>query len=179
MKNIYYCSHCNAEVKTDVKITTETYEIKGEKITVSSRVRICDVCNAEIWDDELENESMIKVYNQYRDNHNLLRPNKIKQIREKYSLTQSAFSKLLGLGEKTITRYENGALQEKAQDNLIYLMDDLNVFLSIWNKNNSCLSIADIIKTESRLLKLKHDLDWVKSNEMSEYKYNKYVYREA
>lgn len=179
MRSIYYCSHCNSEVETFVRISPETYEIKGERVTVSSRVRVCNVCNAEIWDNELENESMIKVYNQYRDKHNLLRPERIKQIREKYSLTQSAFSKLLGLGEKTITRYENGALQEKAQDNLIYLMDDLNAFSSIWNKNKACLSITDIFKTEGRLVKLRFDLDWVKSNQKSEYKCNKYVYKEA
>jgi len=37
---------------------------------------------------------------------------------------------LLGLGAKTITRYENGAIQSKEADNLIRLADhDVNLFL--------------------------------------------------
>ena len=35
-------------------------------------------------------------------------PDDIKRIRGKYSLSQQSFARLLGLGEASIVRYENG-----------------------------------------------------------------------
>ena len=69
-----------------------------------------------------------------------MQPNEIKKIRKKYNLTQSAFSKLLGFGEKTITRYENGSIQDLAHDNLIRLMNSQNSFMEIWNLHKNKLT---------------------------------------
>ena len=35
-------------------------------------------------------------------------PDEIKRIRKKYGLTQQAFARLLGIGEASMVRYENG-----------------------------------------------------------------------
>lgn len=43
----------------------------------------------------------------------------IKDIRKRYGLSQHAFARLLGIGEASITRYENGATPTKANANLI------------------------------------------------------------
>lgn len=43
----------------------------------------------------------------------------IKGIRNKYGLSQQAFARLLGLGETSIVRYENGQVPSKANANLI------------------------------------------------------------
>jgi len=54
----------------------------------------------------------------------LLLPAKIKSIREKLGLTQTAMAERLGVGEKTYTRWESGrSIQNKSSDNLIRLMD--------------------------------------------------------
>lgn len=50
----------------------------------------------------------------------LLTPEEIKAIREKYGLTQVAIARLLGVGEKNFTRWENGlSMQTKVMDDLI------------------------------------------------------------
>ena len=46
-------------------------------------------------------------------------PDEIKRIRKKYGLTQQAFARLLGLGEASVVRYENGQTPSKANANLI------------------------------------------------------------
>lgn len=43
----------------------------------------------------------------------------IKAIRGRYGLSQQAFARLLGIGEASIARYENGAVPSKANANLI------------------------------------------------------------
>ena len=46
-------------------------------------------------------------------------PDEIKRIRKKYGLTQQAFARLLGIGEASMVRYENGQPPSKANANLI------------------------------------------------------------
>ena len=46
-------------------------------------------------------------------------PSEIKRIRKKYGLTQQAFARLLGIGEASMVRYENGQPPSKANANLI------------------------------------------------------------
>lgn len=158
MKNKHYCSECNRmveEEQTEVKEIQETYEIKKEMITYTSKVRICKSCGEIVSDDELEDENLTTGYNEYRKKHNLLLPEEIKNIRTKYALSATAFSKLLGFGEKTITRYENGALQDKSQNNYIWLMKDDHTFKNLWNKNKHILSASEIEKVEKKLSEIK------------------------
>lgn len=48
-----------------------------------------------------------------------LTPEEIKRIRGKYGLTQQAFARVLGIGEASIVRYENGQKPSRANANLI------------------------------------------------------------
>ena len=48
----------------------------------------------------------------------------IKRIRRKYGLTQQGFARLLGLGEASVVRYENGQTPSKANANLIRAADN-------------------------------------------------------
>lgn len=52
----------------------------------------------------------------------LLQPEEIRSIRSMYGMSQETFARVLGMGTKTIARYENGSLQDEAQNNLIFLM---------------------------------------------------------
>lgn len=46
-------------------------------------------------------------------------PDVIKEIRSRYCLSQQSFARLLGIGEASIVRYENGQKPSKANANLI------------------------------------------------------------
>jgi len=58
----------------------------------------------------------------YRQEHDLIFPNEIREIRELYGLTQSGLSRVLGWGEVTITRYENGSLPSQAHNDILMLL---------------------------------------------------------
>ena len=49
-------------------------------------------------------------------------PEEIKKIREQYGLSQRSFAKLLNWGDKTICRYENGSIQDKAHNSLLLFL---------------------------------------------------------
>ena len=53
----------------------------------------------------------------------------IKRIRTKYGLTQQAFARVLGLGEASLVRYENGQTPSKANANLIRAADHADFML--------------------------------------------------
>lgn len=119
-----YCPQCDKEQETKIITKVETFPVKGQKISITSTVRVCSSCDDEIWDPELDDENLKKAYDKYREMNGLLSPVQIKNIRMQYGLSQSAFANVLGLGEKTITRYENGSIQDEAQNNLILLASD-------------------------------------------------------
>jgi len=58
----------------------------------------------------------------------LLTSLQIKQIRAKRSMSQAQMALFLDIGEKDITRYENGSIQTKSIDDMIRLMDDDEAF---------------------------------------------------
>lgn len=96
--------------------------VKGTSITFKEKIRVNEETGEEIYDPKLEQENDVKLYNEYRKLNSLLLPEEIKSIREKYGVTQVEFAQILGLGDKTITRYENGSLQDMAQNNLIKIV---------------------------------------------------------
>ena len=103
MEKIYYCYGCNATTETKIIEKEQTLNVKGRDITLRVQVRVCAVCGEEILDEELDAKTLEMFYKQYRNLENLLLPEEIKAIRQKYNLSQASFAKLLGFGEKTIT----------------------------------------------------------------------------
>ncbi len=58
--------------------------------------------------------------NAIREQEGLLRPEEIKSIRDRLSISQADFERLLGVGEKTVVRWERGTVfQNAATDNLM------------------------------------------------------------
>lgn len=72
--------------------------------------------------------------NTYRKKEGFLTSSDIRNIREKYGISQSDLCMLLGWGGKTITRYESHQVQDKAHDTILKKIDqDPEWFLSLLN----------------------------------------------
>lgn len=72
----------------------------------------------------------------------------VKRIREKYGLTQQGFARLLGLGEASVVRYENGQTPSKANANLIRAADDPEFLLDCIERDGDLLSKDQRSRTE-------------------------------
>lgn len=151
MERMFYCSTCESMHCTRIIEKEQTLYVKGKSITLTVPVRICEVCGEEILDEELDEATLARFYDEYRKLENLLLPSEIKAIRLRYNLSQAAFAKFLGFGEKTITRYENGAIQDVCHDNLIRLMDSLDSFALIWEERKDILNSREKAFIESKL----------------------------
>lgn len=117
-----YCEICGKEVETKKISRRETFIVCGEDITIDAQVMVCVDCGEEIFCEELDSATLISAYNEYRRKHKLLLPEEIKKIREQYGLSQRSFAKLLNWGDKTICRYENGSVQDRAHNSLLLFL---------------------------------------------------------
>ena len=97
----------------------ELCEYKDIKFEVELEYYFDDFLKEYYVDVTLGNENLRRIRNAYRKIKGLLTDNEIKEIRNKYDLSQRDFAVSLGLGEVTITRYESKTVQDIAQDKLI------------------------------------------------------------
>lgn len=117
-----FCDECGREVDTRIVTKKEFYDVCGERIEVDAKVLVCADCGEEFFCEELDNATLTEAYNIYRRKHKLLLPEEIKAIREQYGLSQRAMARLLNWGDKTIFRYENGSIQDKAHNSMLILL---------------------------------------------------------
>ncbi|MBR4309109.1 MAG: type II toxin-antitoxin system MqsA family antitoxin [Oscillospiraceae bacterium] len=151
-----YCPNCGCDTQSVVQFVSETYPVKGENITIEAEVRFCTCCKTDIWDEDLDNINLKKAFSEYRKNHDLLSPEEIRSIREKYSVSQTTFARILGFGDKTITRYENGSLADATHNNLIYLVRNPDAYADLLEKRKNILTeveYAVAINAVNKLLK--------------------------
>ena len=135
-----YCEECGREVETKVIIKKETYDVCGEPIAVDAQILVCTECGEEFYSEELDNATLVRAYNVYRRRHKLLLPEEIKKIREQYGLSQRNFARLLNWGDKTICRYENGSIQDKAHNSLLLFLRDPKNMRTYLTENEITLS---------------------------------------
>jgi putative zinc finger/helix-turn-helix YgiT family protein len=80
----------------------------------------CSSCGEEILPDELTKAIEAEQYRRL----GLLTPSEIRQVRQKTGLSAVDLANLLGIGEKSYTRWENGrSMQNRSNDTLIRFLD--------------------------------------------------------
>jgi putative zinc finger/helix-turn-helix YgiT family protein len=101
----------------------ETVDVRGLEFEVEKILRRCEACGAE-FENTKDPDWRVEGYEKYRKSKGMLSPEQIKGWRRAYDLKQAEVTALLGWGEVTLGRYENGSLQTEAHDKrLAELMD--------------------------------------------------------
>jgi len=161
-----YCPFCDKEHEISI-IERETESlIKNESVKYVERVYHCDACGSEFSDGEINDSNLLNARDEYRKSHNLLTSKEIKEIREKYMLSQSDLALILGWGEVTITRYETKEIQNENYDLVLrkvkddpyalydyYLMNIKNFAVKKQQKiANKIISVAPDTKQADKLI---------------------------
>ena len=66
-----YCDKCGKEVETKIVTLKESYEVYGEMIEVDAQVLVCAECGEELYYEDLDKQTLLHVYNEYRKRHKL------------------------------------------------------------------------------------------------------------
>lgn len=172
-KFVEYCPICDREHEIEERERISQLEIKGEIVQYKENYFVCTETEEnenEFVNAKMMDMNLLKAKDEYRKKKGLLTSKQIKQIREKYQLTQAEFSFLLGLGEITITRYEKKLIQDETYDSLMRLVKE-NAFLALdyLRKNKSKFKDkARYAEIENNIKKvvLKDTLDFLNKEEI-------------
>ena len=128
-------------MKTEVKAINETYTIRGEEVRLSIKARI-DVDSGErMFDEELDNEAVSRAFDQYRQRHGMITPERIKALRQSFGLTQRDFAALLGWSATTIATYETGSLPSVANNKLLLALEkDSDMAQTIYESSKQAMT---------------------------------------
>lgn len=132
----------------------ETIRVRGEDISVETKLYYCltgDHYFQSAHDDE---ERIQNAYKEYRKRKGLIQPDEIKQLRERYGLSQRAFARLLNWGTITIQRYETGAIQDSAHDSILRFLNNSDNFRRYYESMKSMLQDINRNKVEKKLAEL-------------------------
>ena len=160
-----FCTVCEEEHEVELCEVLSESTVKGEKIQYYKQYYRCNkfkdkntFMTGKMWNIELLNQ-----IDAYRIKNNLLTSFEIKQIRDKYKVTQSELSFLLGLGEITITRYETKQIQEVSNDNMLKeIYNNALLALNLLERNKEKFS-------EKRYQEISEKIKNVIDNEALEY----------
>jgi putative zinc finger/helix-turn-helix YgiT family protein len=123
----------------------------------------CSECGEEFEDPKSDYDPLVVAYAEYRRRKGMVTPEQISQFRKTYGLTQKELSDLIGIGTATLSRYENGSLQEEVHDKLLRFVMEPRSMRKLAESDRSALSqakkdsILQILQTE--LEERQHNLD--------------------
>lgn len=101
---------------------------RKEELEVVYHFYKCEDTGEQFTSTELDEINLRQLYNQYRDKHNLPFPDQVKETREKYGLSATKMSDVLGFGVNSYRNYENEEVPVLANGRLIQLADDPHKF---------------------------------------------------
>jgi putative zinc finger/helix-turn-helix YgiT family protein len=159
MKGI--CPNCEGVRDLEFIQKEEDIIVRGEPITVKVEYLKCTECGTEFNDPSSQKDPLDTAYREYRQQHGMLQPERIKDLREKYGLNQQELSSLLGWGGATLSRYENGALQDDAHETILRLIQEPHNLLELIEQKPEAVGE----NKKERIVALLKDLEygWEKS----------------
>ncbi|MFZ4740397.1 MAG: type II TA system antitoxin MqsA family protein [Bacteroidales bacterium] len=108
-----------------------TIEFRKVAFEVDFHLYKCDDSQEQFTTTELDEVNMNQVYNQYRDANKIPFPDEITRIREKYGLSATKMSEILGFGINSYRQYEAGEMPSISNARLIQMVDDPKKFKDI------------------------------------------------
>ncbi|MBL7738478.1 MAG: DUF4065 domain-containing protein [Chitinophagaceae bacterium] len=92
---------------------------RKEEFEITYHYYLCDESGEQFTSDELDQINQIQVHNKYREKYGIPFPEEIKDIREKYKISASKMSEILGFGANSYRLYEGGEIPSVANGRLI------------------------------------------------------------
>ena len=88
----------------------------------------CDETKERFTTTELDDVNIAQVYNQYRAKYGIPFPDEIKRIRQRYGLSASKMSQILGFGDNQYRLYENGDIPSETNGKILMSIQNPQIF---------------------------------------------------
>jgi HTH-type transcriptional regulator/antitoxin MqsA len=100
------------------------FPIHGTTVSVREELFRCALCGEEEYSFEQAVAAERRASELYREKNGFLQPDEIAALRRRWGLSQARLEDALGVGRKTVARWEAGrVLQSRALDNLLRAID--------------------------------------------------------
>lgn len=115
------CPSCTGAARL-VRETVD-FELGRRVATIEVERYRCEECDEIFYSSDQADDAQRAASDELRRQEDLLGADAIKAIRAKFGLTQSKFEQLLGVGPKTVARWERGTVfQNRATDRLLRVL---------------------------------------------------------
>lgn len=148
------CPYCEQITNAEPFKKTETIQVRGEDFEVVVDSLRCPLCGESFDNPKVDQDPLDMAYRKYRARHGLMQPEEIRNLRNRYGLSQEVFAKILGLGVATLKRYERGSLQNDSLNTTLELIKEPHAFLRLIEQKKDFLSekekkrLSGILKEE-------------------------------
>lgn len=149
---------------------------RGEEFEVCDHYYRCETTGKEFSTTETGDITMMQLYNQYREQNDILFPEQISEIRERYGVSAARMSAILGFGPNVYKSYEKGDIPSKSNSKLINIARDPKLFFGLAVESN-LLSYAEHSELEKKIAQLadkQKDIDMNKFLRISSDKIDQY-----
>jgi len=119
MKSPITLNEMERRMEPGVKIT-----YRKEEYTIIHHYWLCTDSGERFTDGAMDDLDLGQVHNQYRERYGIPFPEEIKSIRDKYGVSASKMSEILGLGANSWRNYEAGEVPSVANGRLILAVKD-------------------------------------------------------
>ena len=130
------CEKCGNEINFYKAHRSETFPVLGENITVNTLHFNCADCNAIVFDENLDEESLNAAYDIYRKTHNFCNPNIIKGICDTQHITIEKLSQVTGMPIKRLEHIQNGSIPTELESNMLKMVSMSFIYEIMCNINN-------------------------------------------
>ncbi|OPL14730.1 MAG: hypothetical protein AVO34_00945 [Firmicutes bacterium ML8_F2] len=135
------CLSCMEAHQIQQVTVKEENIFKGKRVEYQAKYEYCPNTDAYTATDEIIDLNDISFKDAYRKAVGLLTSEEIIAIRNMYGVSQKDFSKILGWGSSTITRYENHQVQDSVHDDVLKkVSDDPKWFIKLLKRAKDDLS---------------------------------------
>ena len=114
-----YCVYCDDFRAYEVKSSKEKIQVKELVLECERHRAFCSVCGKPMYVKSISMADHAAEFEEYKRIKGLVTSKELVEFRKSIGLSSAKLSKALGLGDKTITRLENGDIQSESVDMLL------------------------------------------------------------
>jgi HTH-type transcriptional regulator/antitoxin MqsA len=120
MEICYLCSGSAMSVEEPREVP-----VGNRSVAIDDRFYRCEECGETFYTGDMGDEALRRASAAVRREEGLLMPTEIREIRQRYGLSQADLERLIGAGPKTVVRWERGTIfQNRTADTLLRVLRD-------------------------------------------------------